>query len=209
MKLHNVKKLRGWLLIFKPPMHAYSNSTNKPREQITAYLGAYFFLWNPNDRPDSVALDSSASFSKDFKSRLGKFSANAVISPRFPGLGIINITEIGRASNPRPFEWGWIPLLGIGHDEEIDSKGKADADVRSLHNIAGLNLAFRYSVVQVNLDGSYQKEFIDRKRTFLEATPSISIFLDARERASINFSVERKWKPSTETAWHVSFGLKL
>ena len=188
----------------------YSTASKKPREQLSTLLGLHWFVYDSDVSPANILLEPSVEYSKDFKSKLGKISTQLVLSPRNSQIHMYDVTQINYSDLAGGgIKWGWIPLTGFGHEKSIKTRGGRDEEVRALHPIGDLQFALRFHHFQFTSDFSYQKELIERRRTFLEWISEASWFLDRNERTSINLSIDRKWKPSAETAFKISLGFKL
>jgi hypothetical protein len=188
----------------------YVSHGKKKTETLKGMLIGEWILYNT---PSSEGkLEPSVSFSKDFFSKERIFTGQLVFQPSFPKfpIPIRNVSNIKFKYNGKDNRWifGFNPLIGAAYEYDFEEKVKDDQN--SLYTITMASMSLKRYYVTFTVFGDYQAQFEEDKISYYKYGAILSLFLDAKERSSINAKIETESKKSNkDTELSFGFGVKL
>jgi hypothetical protein len=183
----------------------YVSHGKKRRETIKGMLIGEWILY---DKPSSEGrLEPSVSFSKDFFSEERIFTGQLVFQlsfPQFP-IPIRNVSNIKFKYNGKDNRWifGFNPIVGAAY--EYDFEENINDNQNSLYTITMGSMSLKRYYVTFTVFGDYQAQFEGDKISYYKYGAILSLFMDSKERSSINAKIERESKKSNKDT-EVSFG---
>lgn len=188
----------------------YVSSGKKKMEKLTGMLiGEYTLYSTPYA---SGKLEPSVSYSSDFFSEERIFKSQLVFQPLFPNfvIPIRDINKIRFKYNGKDDRWifGINPLIGAAYESDIEKKPKDNTT--SFYSIAMGSASIKRYYVTFTIFGDYQAQFEDDESSFYKYGAILTVYLDAKERASINGKFEREDKKNNkDNEISFGFGIKL
>ncbi len=187
----------------------YVSHGKKRSEKLTGLIIGEYTLYNT---PYAAGkLEPSVSYSKDFFTEERIFKGQLVFQPTFPNfvIPIRNVSDVHFKYNGKDDRWifGINPIFGMAYEEDLEEKTKGDAN--SLYSIAKGSASIKRYYMTFTIYGDYQAQLEKDKSSFYKYGAILTIYLDAKERASINGKFEHEDKKTKDNEISFGFGLKL
>lgn len=196
--------------IYPAVQFKYISHGKKRTETVKGMLIGEWIMYNT---PSSEGkLEPSVSFSKDFFSEERIFTGQLVFHPSFPKfpIPIRNVTNVKFKYNGKDNRWvfGFNPIVGAGYEYDLEDNAKDDRN--SLYTITMASMSLKRYYITFTVFGDYQAQFEGDKKSYYKYGAILSLFMDAKERSSINAKIERESKKSNkDTEISFGFGIKL
>jgi hypothetical protein len=187
----------------------YVSHGKKKAEKLMGMLIGEYILYNT---PYATGkLEPSVSYSKDFFTDERVFKSQLIFQPSFPNfvIPIRNVSDVHFKYNGKDDRWvfGINPMIGIAYEDDLEKKTKDD--VNSLYTVTKGSASIKRYYMTFTVYGDYQAQFEDDKKSFYKYGAILTIYLDAKERASINGKFEHEDKKTKDNELSFGFGLKL
>jgi hypothetical protein len=191
----------------------YSSDPNNLSQRISGDLNAYWIFYESSGSA-SIHLQPTLSLLRDFVVQSSQFRWNVVAVPKLPDQHIYNVTELEYNQSEEVWNqllYGFIPIIGIGGDHEINRNETQNDELRSFRGILKGQFNIRTYYAELDLALNCENEFANQKRTFFDYSAGVSLYFDVKQRASLNAVVERIQYPEVARNTHlqIGFGIKL
>jgi hypothetical protein len=191
-----------------PAVQVEYTSSGKSRQEF--FKGSLIGYWDVYGSPGSYfKIEPSASFSREFITKINKVEGRLVLFPRFPGF-IIPVRNVSDIKPAKSGAWvtGFNPSVGFVYEDKIGKK--IQQDLQRAYSVASGNLSFKKTMLLFDLFGKYEKEFDSDAGDAYRYGASMTVYFDVKERSSFNIRVENENKDTRRTdneTSKVTFGI--
>ena len=196
--------------IFPAVQFLYTSGGKKRRELVELSLFGQIYVYNNNQ--GKGLLEPSFTYGEDFFTKERIIKSIIVFNPSYSDffIPIRNVTNYKFKYNGKDNHWvfGFNPIVGFGY--EYDLEDNSSGNVRSFYNIARGSLSLKRYYFEITAYGEYDYQFEDDLKSYYKYGTIVSLYLDAKERSSVNAKIEnerRKGNHDNEISF--GFGLRL
>ena len=196
--------------IFPAIQLLYTSGGKKRRELVELSLFGQIDLYNNSE--GKGLLEPSFTYGEDFFTKERIIRSKIVFNPSYRDffIPIRNVTNYKFKYNGKDNHWvfGFNPIIGFGYEHDLEDN--SSNNVRSFYNIAHGSISLKRYYIEITAYGEYDYQFEDDLKSYYKYGTIVSIYLDSKERSSVNAKIEnerRKGDHDNEISF--GFGLRL